>query len=88
MCVDFGDAYIVVCTNYMHSFSYVIFQFSLCVLFYPSCAKCEVCVHDELLSSLRSATCTQYTATLTISRSAHMHISSHTYHNLYFKQIG
>ena len=64
MCVDFGDVYIGVHTNCMHSFRYIVFQLSLSVFFVLLPAKSEVSVHGEVLSSLWLATPTQYTTTL------------------------
>ena len=60
MYVDFGDAYVTVCTK--SQFLGMLFTNSPSV-FRPSPAKSEVCVHGELLSSLRSATPARYTAT-------------------------
>ena len=64
MCEDFGNAYVAVRTNYMHSFQVCRFPtLPLCV-FVLWLAKSEVSVHGEVLSSLWLAAPTQYTTTL------------------------
>ena len=66
MCVDFGDAYVTVCTNYVHSFQVCRFPTLPLHVFHPSPANSEVYMHGEVLSSLWLATPTLYTATLSL----------------------
>ena len=60
MCVDIGDAYIPVRTNYVHGFQVCHFPTLSLYVFCPSPSKSEVCMYGEVLSSLWLATPTRY----------------------------